>query len=114
MATTTATVSINSTDLLSSPLSLSASTVCMKAGTTIGLELVEAGRGEIKEADASKTAKFGLATALGRLYAGDWMFIPWSQTDVAAEIVIEAEPAGAVCPYEYAVFKEAETLVDHS
>jgi len=144
MATTTATVSINSTDLLSSPLSLSASTVCMKAGTTIGLELVEAGRGEIKEADASKTAEFGLATALGndtackvymcnnatdptyyidvdihdtnlgRLYAGDWMFIPWSQTDVAAEIVIEAEPAGAICPYEYAVFKEAETLEDHS
>ena len=65
MATTTATVSINSTDLLSSPLSLSASTVCMKAGTNIGLELVEAGRGEIKEADASKTAEFGLATALG-------------------------------------------------
>ena len=35
-------------------------------------------------------------------------------TATVSIIVIEAEPAGAVCPYEYAVFKEAETLVNHS
>ena len=143
MATTTATLTLSS-DMLSSPISISASSTLTKAELTTGLELVEMGRGTIATADGSKTAEFGLGTALGvdkaaklflinkatdptyyidvdinatnmgRLYAGDWMFIPWGINDVASEIVIEAEPAGAVCPYEYAVFKEAETLVDHS
>ena len=53
-------------------------------------------------------------TNVGRLYAGDWMFVPWSMTDSAAEWVIEAEPAGAVCPYEFALFQEPQTLVSHS
>ena len=143
MATTTATLTLSS-DMLSSPISISASSTLMKAGVTEGLELIEMGRGTIAEADASKTAEFGLPTALGndkaaklflvnkatdptyyidvdihdtnlgRLYAGDWMFIPWSMTDVAAEIVIEAEPAGATCPYEFALFQEKQTLVAHS
>ena len=143
MATTTATLTL-STDMLSSPITINAASTLMKAELTVGLELLESGRGTIAEGDASKTAEFGLATALGndkatkvflinkatdptyyidvdihdtnlgRLYAGDWMFIPWSQTDVTAEIVIEAEPAGASIPYEFAVFKEPETLVAHS
>ena len=143
MATTTATLTLSS-DMLSSPISISASTTLMKAGLTEGLELIEMGRGTIAEADASKTAEFGLPTTggndkaaklflvnkatdptyyidvdihdrnLGRLYAGDWMFIPWSMTDVAAEIVIEAEPSGATCPYEFALFQEAQALEGHS
>ena len=143
MATTTATLSLSS-DMLSSPISISASSTLTKAGITEGLELIEMGRGTIAEADGSKTAEFGLATALGndkaaklflvnkatdptyyidvdihdtnlgRLYAGDWMFIPWSMTDVAAEIVIEAEPAGATCPYEFVLLQEPQTLVAHS
>jgi len=143
MATTTATLTLSS-DMLSSPISISASSTLMKAGITEGLELIEMGRGTIAEADGSKTAEFGLATAggndkaaklflvnkatdptyyidvdihdapLGRLYAGDWMFIPWSMTDAAAEIVIEAEPSGATCPYEFALLQEPQTLVAHS
>jgi len=143
MATTTATLTLSS-DMLSSPISISASSTLMKAGITEGLELIEMGRGTIAEADASKTAEFGLGTALGvdkaaklflvnkatdptyyidvdihdtnigRLYAGDWMFIPWGINDVASEIVIEAEPAGAICPYEFALFQEPQTLVAHS
>ena len=35
-------------------------------------------------------------------------------TDTAAEWVIEAEPSGAVCPYEFALFQEPQTLVAHS
>ena len=35
-------------------------------------------------------------------------------TDTDAEIVIEAEPSGAAIEYEWACFKEAETLVSHS
>ena len=106
MATTTATLTLSS-DMLSSPINISASTNLAKATITEGLELIEMGKGTITEADGSKTAEFGLPTALGvdkaaklffvnkatdptyyididlhdtnvgRLYAGDWMFIPW-------------------------------------
>ena len=143
MATTTATLTLSS-DMLSSPISISASSTLMKAGITEGLELIEMGRGTIAETDGSKTAEFGLGTTLGvdkaaklflvnkatdptyyididlhdtnigRLYAGDWMFIPLGMNDVASEIVIEAEPAGATCPYEFALLQEPQTLVAHS
>ena len=143
MATTTCTLTLSS-DMLSSPINISASTTITKADLTTGLELIEMGKGTISESDGSKTAEFGLPTALGndkaaklflvnkatdptfyidvdihdtnvgRLYAGDWMFVPWSMTDSAAEWVIEAEPAGAVCPYEFALFQEPQTLVSHS
>ena len=143
MATTTCTLTLSS-DMLSSPINISASTTITKADLTTGLELIEMGRGTIAETDGSKTAEFGLPTALGndkaaklflvnkatdptfyidvdihdtnvgRLYAGDWMFVPWSMTDTDAEWVIEAEPAGAVCPYEFALFQEPQTLVAHS
>ena len=143
MATTTANLSI-STNMLSSPININATSTLMKADYNVGLDLIESGRGTIAAADGSKTPEFGLATALGndkatklflvnlatdpsyfldvdihdtnlgKLYAGDWLFIPWSQTDVAAEIVIESPVAGSVCPYEYAVLKEPETLVAHS
>ena len=143
MATTTCTLTLNS-DMLSSPINISASSTITKAELTTGLELLEMGRGTIAESDGSKTAEFGLPTALGadkaaklffvnkatdptfyididlhdtnvgRLYAGDWMFIPWGMNDIASEFVIEAEPAGAVCPYEFALFQEPQTLVAHS
>ena len=143
MATTTATLTLSS-DMLSSPINISASTNLAKATITEGLELIEMGRGTITEADGSKTAEFGLPTALGadkaaklffvnkstnpehyididlhdtnigRLYAGDWMFIPFGMNDTASEFVIEAEPAGATCDYEFALFQEPQTLVAHS
>tara|TARA_Y100001963_G_scaffold158932_1_gene260400 strand:+ start:782 stop:1210 length:429 start_codon:yes stop_codon:yes gene_type:complete len=140
---TTCTLTLNS-DMLSSPISVSASTELKKAALTDDLELIEMGKGTISAADASRTAEFGLPTALGadkgaklffvnkatdptfyididlhdtnvgRLYAGDWMFIPWGMNDTASEFVIEAEPAGATCPYEFALFQEPQTLVAHS
>ena len=140
---TTATLTLSS-DITSANLSVTADTTLKKAELNDDLELIEMGRGTIAETDGSKTAEFGLPTALGndkaaklflvnkatdptyyidvdihdtnlgRLYAGDWMFIPWSMTDVAAEIVIEAEPSGAICPYEFALFQEPQTLVAHS
>ncbi len=143
MAKTTCKLTLTS-DMLSSPIDIEASTDINKADTEIGLELIEMGRGTIAQGDGSKTAEFGLPTALGndkaaklffvnkatdptyyidvdihdtnvgRLYAGDWMFIPYSMTDVAAEFVIEAEPSGAVCPYEFALFQEPQTLEGHS
>ena len=140
MATTTATLSIASPDLLpSSPLSINASSTLMKAGTSVGLHMVESGSGEltvtasnngvvVKEATtagvgtAAKVYLCNKATdptyyiqvklhdaILGRLYAGDWMFMPWVQGDTDAEISVEAE--GGTCPYEWAIFKEGETMV---
>ena len=143
MATTTATLSIASADLLpSSPLSISASSTLMKAGTSIGLHMMEAGSGELTVAASNggvvvkeaTTAGIGTAakvylcnkatdptyyiqvklhdTIMGRLYAGDWMFMPWSQGGTTAgsdEISVEAE--NGTCPYEWAIFKEGETMV---
>jgi len=137
MATTIATLSLTSSDLLSGPLSISASTTLMLAGATTGLGKMEMGRGKVTVADGSKSLKLATAAGdngatkvylcnkatdptyyidvdihdqrLGRLYAGDWLFMPWSQTDTDAELVIEAE--GGSCEYEWAIFKEDETLV---
>ena len=140
MATTTATLSIASPDLLpSSPLSISASSTLMKAGTSVGLHMVESGSGELTVAASNNgvvlkeatTAGIGTAAKvyicnkatdptyyiqiklhdaiLGRLYAGDWMFMPWVQGDTDAEISLEAE--GGTCHYEWAIFKEGETMV---
>ena len=112
MATTTATLSIASPDLLpSSPLSISASSTLMKAGTSVGLHMVESGSGELTVAASNSgvvvkeatTAGIGTAAKvylcnkatdptyyiqvklhdaiLGRLYAGDWMFMPWSMQE---------------------------------
>ena len=41
-------------------------------------------------------------TMIGRLYAGDWMFIPWNASDDGAEIEIEAQ--GGAQTIEYAWF----------
>ena len=140
---TTCTLNLSS-DMLSSPINITASTTLTKASLTSDLDLIEMGRGTIAEGDGSKTAEFGLPTAggvdkaaklffvnkatdptyyididlhdtnVGRLYAGDWMFIPYGMNDVASEFVIDAEPSGATCPYEFALFQEPQTLVAHS
>jgi hypothetical protein len=140
MATTTATLSITSADLLpSSPLSINATTTLMKADTSVGLHMIESGSGELTVAASNggvvvkEATTAGIGTAaklylcnkatdatyyiqvklhdiiLGRLYAGDWMFMPWTQGDTAAEISVEAE--GGTCLYEWAIFKEGETMV---
>ena len=140
---TRVTLNINS-DITSADLSITAETTLKKAELNDDLELIEMGRGTIAETDGSKTAEFGLPTALGvdkgaklffvnkatdptyyididlhdtnvgRLYAGDFLFIPYGMNDVASEFVIEAEPSGAICPYEFALFQEPQTLVAHS
>jgi len=49
------------------------------------------------------------AQTIGKLYAGDWMFIPWSQTDEAADIEVAASNWTASTgdiPVEYALFHE--------
>jgi len=137
MAITTATIDITSTDL---GISLNASTNLSKTGTSTGLEMMDAGYGEVTVAHSSKALLEASAvsgdrdtsnyfylsnkatdetyylivklhdTIIGRLSAGDWMFMPWSQGDADAEINITA--TNGTCAYEYAVFKSAYTLVN--
>jgi len=137
MATTTATIDITSADL---GISLNASTNLSKTGTSTGLEIMDAGYGEVTVAHSAKALLEASAVGadndtsnyfylsnkatdetyylivrihdqiVGRLSAGDWMFMPWSQSDGDAEISITA--TNGTCAYEYAVFKSAYTLVD--
>ena len=141
MATTTASVSISSSDLqVGNRLALNASTTCMKAGLTTGLEKIEMGKNTLTVADGTTSLKLATTagidgaskvylcnnatdetfyirldlhdTVVGRLYAGDWLFIPWSQNDHGAQgndLIIQA--IGGSCAYEYAIFKEDETVV---
>jgi len=136
MATTTATISLSS-DLLSDSMSVSADTTCMKAGTTAdGLDMMDYGYIDVATGDeydildannsglnTNKANKVYLANhstdetfyitvaidgAIGRLYAGDWMFIPWGCVDQHDDIEIQAYGGtNTVC---YALFHEGRTL----
>ena len=135
MATTTAAVTLTS-DLLSDNMSVSASTTCMKAGTTAdGLDQMEYGYVNIVTGDefdlvgatptATKASKLYLknhstdetyfiaitqnSQAIGKLYAGDWMFIPADFHDAAGDIAITAN--GGTNKICYALFHEGITLV---
>ena len=130
MATTTAAVTLSS-DLLSDNMSVSATTTCMKAGTTAdGLDQMEYGYIDLPTGDeydliattptAGKASKLYLknhstdetyyiaitqnAQAIGRLYGGDWMFIPADFHDAAGDIAITAN--GGTNKICYALFHE--------
>ena len=136
MATTTAAVPLTR-DLLSENMSVSTSTTCMKAGTTAdGLDQMESGYVEIAtgtnfdllNADNALNKDKGNkiyicnhstdetyyvivtidATVVGRLYAGDWMFIPWGAEDATADIEIQAYTG--TNKISYAWFHEGKTL----
>jgi hypothetical protein len=113
MATTTALISINSTDLLSDELSLSTTATLTKAGGSTGVEQASGlsrkatsaaaagniqadvlyraedyktdGANKVYIKNTSTTASYYYTVhidgeELGRLYAGDWMFMPWNAT----------------------------------
>jgi len=114
MATTTATITLSSSDMMDSPLSISNTSTLYTAGTNTGItETTGLGRkkfasssnivlldggltsGIAADVTADKSAKVYLknmndrgdgtkyvnillaAVEIGRLYGGDWMFIPW-------------------------------------
>ena len=137
MATTTATVSISSTDLMvGSPLSITANSTLMKTGLSTGMELMEMGNAEVAQNYEAQLFADGPATdngayfiyvsnnttedstyyieykihetVIGRLYAGDWMFVPYNASDGDAEI--EVKGLLGTNKIEYAMFKSAWTL----
>ena len=135
MATTTAAVTLSS-DLMQDALSVNTATTLMKAGTTAdGLDQMEYGYLDLPTGDeydliattptATKASKLYLknhstdetyyiaitqnAQAIGKLYAGDWMFIPADFHDPAGDIAITAN--GGTNKICYALFHEGITLV---
>lgn len=136
MATTTAAVTLSS-DLLSDNISVTTDTTCVKGGTTAdGLDQMDMGYIEIAtgtnfdllDADnalnKNKANKVYIAnestdetyyvvitidaTVVGRLYAGDWMFIPWGAEDATADIEIRSYTGTNKISYAY--FHEGRTL----
>jgi len=113
MATTTASITLSSADLLSDNLSLSATMNLYQGGTTAtGLEefrmermvlptgtqfdLIEATTAAtedanymyicLKNTDVTDFVKISInSEEIGRLYAGDWMFFPWDSDLVALD-----------------------------
>ena len=135
MATTTAAITLTSADILTDSLSVSSTSTLYKAGTTTGLDQVRMGRNEIPTGtsfDLLDATTLGVdkankvyiankstdetwyvtividAKTIGRLYAGDWMFVPWNAADATHDIEITA--TGGINIIEWACFHEGETL----
>ena len=116
MATTTATVTLSSSDLSSQALSISSTTTLLKAGLTSGIDQTtglnrklyataqtgaalinaadyvddKAHKVYIKNVGTSTTEFFTMqigGVTIGRLYGGDWMFIPY---DGGADITFDS------------------------
>ena len=142
MATTTATITLSSSDLLSDNLSLSATTTLNKGGTTAtGLDQFRMERFKIATGTqfdlieattaASEDANYVYIcnkntdvthyviisiydVVIGRLYAGDWMFMPWDSDVVAVGAggsAIEVQAYVAAATLEYCLFHNGETKV---
>ena len=134
---TTATLTIASSDIAGDPVSVSKTATLTKAGSlndldqSTGLSRVHlrsasnkvllAANAEgnnlaakvyiiNKSTDASLYLTVTInAQTIGKLYGGDFMFIPWSQTDTAASIEVAATNWTASTgdiPVEYALFHE--------
>jgi hypothetical protein len=134
---TTATLTIASSDIAGDPVSVSKTATLSKAGSlndldqSTGLSRVHlrsasnkvllAANAEgnnlaakvyiiNKSTDASLYVTVTInAQTIGKLYGGDFLFIPWSQTDVDADIEVAAtnwtSSTGDI-PVEYALFHE--------
>tara|TARA_Y100001963_G_C6699468_1_gene408702 strand:+ start:464 stop:898 length:435 start_codon:yes stop_codon:yes gene_type:complete len=141
MATTTASITLQSSGIGSNALSLTKTMTLNKLGTTTGLDqttgfarlVTEATTNVIlldtvagpRAALGSKNGKVFIkncsttdseyivitinATIMGRLYAGDWAFFPWSESDAAGNIEI-APSVATPMTIEYMHIHEGITL----
>jgi len=141
MATTTATITLSSADLLSDNLSLSATMnlyqhntqatgldemnyhrLVIPTGTSFDLIAESAALSEDasyvyiinKNTDVTDYVKISINTEeIGRLYAGDWLFMPWDcdLSAAANDSTIEIQAFTHEHIIEYALFHNGETLV---
>ena len=144
MATTTASITLSSSDLLTDNLSLSSTMNLYQNGTTAtGLDECNYHRANIptgtsfdlieESAALSEDASYVYIInkntdvtdyviisinneVIGRLYAGDWTFFPWDSdlTHATADSSIELEAVTHECVVEFALFHNGETLVTSS
>ena len=134
---TTATITLTSADIAGDPVNVSKTATCTKAGTTTDLDQTTGLNRVHLRSTTQKTLLTGNAEgdnlsakvyiinkatdptlyvsvainaqSIGKLYAGYWMFIPWSQTDTSASIEVAATNWTASTgdiPVEYALFHE--------
>ena len=137
MATTTAQITLSSSDLTSDALSLTATATLFDAGTTTGITQLEGlsrktttSSSQYVLFDATPSTTYGANKAhkvyikncsttrseyvtveinsegIGRLYAGDWMFIPWGATADTNDIKI-APSVSTSLTIEYMLFLSA-------
>lgn len=136
MATTTATLTLSSGDLTGDALSLSTTTQLTKAGNATGLDQTtgvarkfyasaqtdtalilaadysddKAHKVYIKNISSTAseyiTVKIG-ATEVGRLYAGDFLFMPWSADTTTTDADIDIDTSAVNMTVEYLVIYEA-------
>tara|TARA_R110002020_G_scaffold22162_1_gene74894 strand:- start:3 stop:422 length:420 start_codon:yes stop_codon:yes gene_type:complete len=132
---TTAVMSLSS-DLMTGALNASGDTTLMKAGTTgdeldqmrMGYNKIPTGTSfdllDATTAGIDKAAKVYIcnestdetyyvtividAKTIGRLYGGDWMFIPWNQDDATHDLEVTA--TGGTNDITWICFHEGETL----
>ena len=130
----TSTITLTSADIAGDPVNVSKTSTCYKAGTTATLDqtgglnkiiLTSGSANTILDAvaaGANKAAKVYEknlsdvateyitvtinATVIGKLYAGQWLFIPWSQNDTSADVKVTASEAGLSIPVEYMLMHE--------
>ena len=136
MATTTATLTLSSGDLTGDALSLSTTTQLTKAGSATGLDQTTGVARKFFASTQSNTAliaaadytddkahkvyiknisstaseyitiKIG-ATEVGRLYAGDFLFMPWSADTTGTAADIDIDTSAVNMTVEYIVIYEA-------
>ena len=144
MATTTATITLASSDIADNALSISNTMTMTTAGTTTGItettglarkkvasaslaDLITVANTDVTAASSAKvyikntstsTDKYGLIGIgdssgtpiyLGRLYGGDWMFIPLEAAAATQDVSVTAITTAQVV--EFALIHEGKTLV---
>ena len=132
MATTTATITLSSTDLLSDELALNTTATLTGADNSTGLTLA----GGLSRKKTASTAEYTLFAAadytddkahkvylkntetdaakyfevqvagvvVGRIWAGDWCLIPWSADTTGTNCDIDITPQAANMTLEYMIF----------
>jgi hypothetical protein len=132
MATTTATITIASTDLLSDEIALTSSATLTGAGNSTGI-LNTSGLSRKTTGDTSEYTLFAAAsytddkahklylknvsttaaeyfivevagTVVGRIYAGDWALIPWAADTTGTNCDVDITPSASDMTLEYMLF----------
>tara|TARA_R100000458_G_scaffold29736_1_gene27348 strand:+ start:4505 stop:4915 length:411 start_codon:yes stop_codon:yes gene_type:complete len=134
MATTTAQITLSSSDLLTDSLSLTTTATLYDAGTTTGVTQTSGlsrktttatdpvtlfsltpatayganGAHKVYVKNCSSTRSEYITVTIngeeiGRLYAGDWMFIPWGAHDDNNDLIVTPSVATSMT-FEYMLF----------